>query len=292
MSALACVELKSGATSADGVPTDNDALRQALYAGKIYRFAASPASLKLVAAAVALLDVEFTAPGSTDAGKIDAHRKLQFGLSPKELFERMGKVRKAVPAAAELQALVFDLIAELGFDGKANALDPARLRAVSHLGHENPLAAPAYTAHRDTWYANPQAQINWWMPLHDVGEGETFEFFPDYFIKPVENDSQDFDYDQWMAQVGWQSTNGAKAVYPAAGASFAGIGPLPFGCKAGEVILFAAAQVHQTVKNVSGLMRLSVDFRTVHLDDHAKGVGAPNVDNLSTGCSLVDYKRL
>jgi hypothetical protein len=106
-------------------------------------------------------------------------------------------------------------MSEHGFSPEANALDSARLRAVTDHGHENPLAAAAYTAHRDTWYANPQAQINWWIPLFDVSEGETFAFFPLYFDKPVANDSAAFDYDKWSEQVGFQSTSASSSVPPA-----------------------------------------------------------------------------
>jgi hypothetical protein len=267
-------------------------VRKAIYDGRIFRLAASDASLRLVAAVVALLDGEFgtAGPNSTGLSSVQAQRQLQFSLPAQELYDRIGKVRKALVDSDPVQKLLFALIAAHGFELKANAIDPARLRAVADHGHDNPLAAPAYTAHRDTWYGNPQAQINWWMPLHDVTEGETFAFFPDYFARAVENNSQDFDYDRFMTKVGWQSTSGVQSVYPSAQV-FDRSGILPFACQAGEIILFAASHLHQTEKNVSGATRLSVDFRTVHVDDQGQGLGAPNVDNRSTGSSLPDYVR-
>ena len=42
---------------------------------------------------------------------------------------------------------------------------------------------------------------------------------------------------------------------------------------------------------MAGATRFSVDFRTVHLGDHRAGLGAPNVDNHSTGSALKDYVR-
>lgn len=268
-------------------PTANDKLRQSIYDGAILRRAATPATLRLVSHVVAQLDREF--------GTAVPHRQLQFSLPPDELYQRMGKVRRSVFASAETQGLVRAVMAEQGFVPEANALDSARLRAVTDGGHENPLAAAAYSAHRDTWYANPQAQINWWIPLYDVSEGETFAFFPAYFDKPVANDSAAFDYDKWSEQVGFQSTSAVSslvpAVYPSTTEEFARQGMVPFAAKAGEIILFAASHLHQTCKNVSGATRLSVDFRTVHIGDHEAGLGAPNVDNQSTGCALVDYHK-
>jgi hypothetical protein len=45
------------------------------------------------------------------------------------------------------------------------------------------------------------------------------------------------------------------------------------------------------VPNNSGLTRFSIDFRTVFEDDLLKGNGAPDVDNASTGTTLIDYLR-
>jgi hypothetical protein len=265
---------------------DNAALRCSIYDGDIYVLGASPASLKLVARVVALLAAEFSEHASVDL------RQLQFHIAADELYQRIGKVRKAMLADAELTALLGALLQEQGFAPEEHGIDPTRLRAVSHKGHENPLAAPAYFAHRDTWYANTEAQVNWWIPLFDVVAGETFTFFPAYFYTAVENNSAAFDYESWMAKVGWQNTSGVAAVYPSAD-DFDRSAALPFACKAGDIVLFSASHLHQTNKNECGATRFSVDFRTVHLTDHESGLGAPNVDNLSTGSesALQDYLR-
>jgi hypothetical protein len=52
------------------------------------------------------------------------------------------------------------------------------------------------------------------------------------------------------------------------------------------------AHFHQTRKNATGRTRFSLDFRTVDLADHEAGVGAPNVDNRSTGSTVRDYVRI
>ena len=260
----------------------NPALREAIYAGTVVRIPSSSASRRLVAEVWAAIEREF--------GAATARRELQFKLPGEELYARIGKVRKRLSSEATYQKLLYELLSEQGFAKGEHAVDPVRLRAVTHNGHENPLAAPAYTAHRDSWYANPEAQINWWIPLHDVTEADTFAFFYDLFGKPVENNSGDFDYDEWMKSVGWQNTNGKAAVYPSVdeGILSAEKG-VAFSAEAGEMILFSCAHLHQTVKNVSGLTRFSIDFRTVHLLDHEAGKGAVNVDNKSTGSALKDY---
>jgi len=261
---------------------DNAALREAIYAGKVIRIPATAISRRLVLAVWAAIEQEF--------GGATPRRRLQFKLDGDEFFTRIGKVRKRLASEELYRKRLYELLAHHGFVVGEHAVDPVRLRAVTHLGHENPKAAPAYTAHRDTWYANPQAQINWWIPLHAVTEADSFAFFHNLFDKPVPNESAGFDYDEWMANVGWQSTGGKPAVYPAAQeGSYRAEDGLAFSCNAGDIILFSAAHLHQTMKNASGLTRFSIDFRTVHLGDHNAGKGAVNVDNKSTGSALDGY---
>ena len=49
--------------------------------------------------------------------------------------------------------------------------------------------------------------------------------------------------------------------------------------------------MHSTVPNTSGTTRFSIDFRTVHLEDVRKDIGAPNIDSECTGTTLRDYLR-
>lgn len=260
---------------------DNAVLRAAIYAGKVVRIPSTSISRRLVLEVWAALETEF--------GASTARRELQFKLPGDELYARVGKVRKRLSSEAAYQERLYELLAEQGFVKGEHAVDPVRLRAVTHLGHENPKAAPAYTAHRDSWYANPQAQVNWWIPLHDVTEADSFAFFNGLFDKSVKNNSGDFDYDEWMKTVGWQSTSGKAAVYPSVQEELNAEDGVAFSAGAGDIILFSCAHLHQTIKNESGFTRFSIDFRTVHLGDHESGKGAVNVDNLSTGSSLTYY---
>jgi ectoine hydroxylase-related dioxygenase (phytanoyl-CoA dioxygenase family) len=170
-----------------------------------------------------------------------------------------------------------------------------RLRVVPHRGFENPRAAPIYYAHRDTWYAHSQAEITWWVPLHDVTQEETFVFYPDYFAVPVGNNSEEFDHDQWVAQgtslkIGWQNREAGRTyLYPGQVGELNPGREWALSARAGEVVLFSGAHFHQTRQNTTGRTRFSLDFRTVHLDDHNAGIGAPNVDNRSRGSAVRDY---
>jgi hypothetical protein len=166
---------------------------------------------------------------------------------------------------------------------------------VTHGGHDNPRAAPIYYAHRDTWYAHSQAEITWWLALHDVSEEEAFVFYPDWFDRPVSNNSESFDYDGWTRhgaglRIGWQDReHGRQHLYPGHTGELRPGREVDFSARAGQLLLFAGAHFHQTRRNGRGATRFSLDFRTVDVADHRAGRGAPNVDNRSTGSALVDY---
>src|SRR5690606_17625914 len=93
--------------------------------------------------------------------------------------------------------------------------DRVRLRGVRPGAHREPAARHAFSFHRDTWFANPRAQLNWWIPLHDVEAERTFEFVPEAFGARVENDSHLFDFETWTRRVGFQNARApADAPYP------------------------------------------------------------------------------
>ena len=153
-----------------------------------------------------------------------------------------------------------------------------------------------FYGHRDTWYANPQVMLTWWIPLHDVAPEETFEFMPAAFATAVKNDSEIFDFDAWVRsgqekRIGWQDPRtGQTERYSQLQESPPGR-RVPFAAHAGDVLLFAAQHLHQTRPNTTGRTRFSIDFRTVHLGDHESGLGPVNVDNRSTGSSLKQLVR-
>jgi len=209
------------------------------------------------------------------------------------LFARIGRVRKALYLRPSFHDAVRDVIGALGIDPARVAFDPLRLRVICHRGHENPLAAPVYHPHRDTWYGHPRALIAWWIPLDDLAADETFVFYPERFAAPVANDSEIFDYgdwvrDGWELKIGWQKL-GADARYPRAAPGVDGGRAVGFACRAGENLIFSGAHFHATLPQATGRTRYSLDFRIVDLDDHAAGAGAPDVDNRSRGSALRDY---
>ena len=170
----------------------NDLLRKDLYEGDVFLLEAKQASKKLVEQVRVQLIEAFGAD----------YRDYRHSLDNEGFFLKISKLRKSIYLDPQFQDLVRELIISYGFDPKQCLMDPARLRVIAHDGHHNPKAKPVYYAHRDTWYAHSQSLITWWVPLDDLCPDETFEFFPDYFNKSVPNNSEIFDYDDWIKD-GW-----------------------------------------------------------------------------------------
>lgn len=268
------------------LPDDNAKARSMLYRGVIFQLPASETTMQLVEHVNELFR-EHLGDGPP--------REAQFRMSDDAFFERIGTLRKKLYTEPRYHDVVRQLMAEHGFGPGEHAFDPMRLRVITHRGYENPRAAPIYHGHRDTWYANPQTQITWSVPLHEIDEGYTYEFYPEYFAEPVANDSQLFDHHDWVRRdksrkIGWQKRDtGLEAVYPQLLHAVEPCVRVPVIAKGGELILFSGQHLHRTQRNVTGRTRFSIDFRTVHLDDERRGNSPANVDNRSTGSALGDH---
>lgn len=262
------------------VPAHADKARRAVYDGGVFLRPPSDAARAVVAAIYR--DVEAAlGPDITHV-----HERATFY----DIYPQLTRLRADIAASPLYRQAMADVMRSAGFAPEGYAIDDLRLRCVMHNGHLNAGAGKAYALHRDTWYGNPQSQINFWLPLHDVDERMTFTFYPDYFNRAIANTSHGFDFNAWVDKVGWQ---GAKNVpdndYPRATAR-PDSGGETFAAPAGSVVVFSAAHLHETTPNTSGVTRFSLDFRAVHVGDHGAGLGAPNADNGSQPDALRFYK--
>ncbi|MFI5719796.1 phytanoyl-CoA dioxygenase family protein [Nocardia sp. NPDC051750] len=264
---------------------DDAELRRKLYGGTVFLLPATTASRLLVDYARDCLDEEVGPDPRT------CHERY----GDEELFERVGRVRRRIYTEPTGQRLLRETAASAGFPAAETAFDPARLRAIIHGAADNPRAAPVYYPHRDTWYGHPGAVVTIWTALDDLDPAETFVFYPERFDRPVANDSEIFDYDDWVSRgwslkIGWQDRNASlTARYPQV-VGREDYGPAAgFSCRAGEILLFSGSHFHRTLRQDRGLSRFSLDARMVHLGDYAAGAGAPDSDNRSRGSAVPDY---
>ncbi len=268
------------------IPGNNNETRDSIYRGDIYLSDSNDATTSLVKDVKDRIQKELG---------VEDIRKAHLELSDAEFFERMGNLRKLFYLDEKYHDHLRNVIASYGFNPNRTAFDPIRIRVILPGGHRNPKAAPVYFPHRDTWYAHPQSLIVGWIPLHDLSANETFEFFPDYFDQEVPNNSEIFDYADWIKdgpalKIGWQNKDsGLSAGYSKASANHNPGRRIRFCCESGEALFFAGSHYHQTLEQDLGTIRYSLDFRLVNLDDVKLAKGSPNSDNRSKGDILSDY---
>jgi hypothetical protein len=183
----------------------------------------------------------------------------------------------------------------MGSDPDKTYFDLPRLRVVPSDGYLTSGVSYAYKAHRDTWYAHPEALVNYWVPVFDCVGARAMSMWINYWNHPVRNSSSEFDYDHWVSDHRFRASSiiGAEnrphplpleEIDPACDLRIAG--------NAGDVMLFSTCHLHATAPNTSGATRFSFDLRTIDLDDLNNGRGPCNLDGEATGTTLYDFLRV
>jgi len=255
-------------------PTSRTDRIAALHAGHLLVLPASTASRDLVrrtrAAVRAALDAEDDRPWSA----------VQAIPAP---YGRLGSVRSALAQAPGFHEAMRRTARSAGFSS-SDQVDAPRLRSITAGAEQVPEAAPVYLLHRDTWYGCPDSLLVAWCPLQDTPARDMFAFYPGWFDRPVPNTSAVHDHTRWMAEVGWHGQ--APLEQYAAPTRPLVDDALTFDVPEGAMVLFSAAQLHQT-RPVGGApwTRYSVDFRLLP-DPTDIHTAAPSVDNHSTGAEV------
>jgi hypothetical protein len=263
----------------------DDERRQLLFDGALLFDAATPASTALVQHAQDLIREAFA--------ELDPqHAQEQLGVDA--FIEIIAPLKTRFTNGDKTKELVRAYMESLGMDLRDTYFDVPRLRVVPHSEYLTSGVSYAYKAHRDQWYGGPFQQLNYWMPVWNVGPANAMAFYPLRWDRPCENSSGEFDYEEWTtvhrpAAQTQVTTDTRKHPLPLEPLSESE--ELRYGAASGDVIIFAGAHLHATVPNSSGSTRFSLDFRTISLEDLERGRGAPNVDSAARGTTLVDYLR-
>lgn len=264
---------------------DDDVRREQIYAGHIFVFSPSASALAFVEFARGLVEEAFAPLDPVEA---------QFSLPVERFVEIVAPLLPRFIHHPESKRLIQGMLAERGCDPDKTYLDVPRLRVQTDGGYLSSGVGYTLHPHRDTWYAAPMSQINWWSALYPFESASAMTFFPRYWNTEVRNGSKEFNLYEWNAngrreaarQVGKDARKQPKAEEPLDLDAEVRVVNSP-----GGLILFSGAQLHATVPNTSGRTRFSVDFRTVHIDDVADQRGAPNLDSDGTGTTLRAHLR-
>jgi hypothetical protein len=213
---------------------------------------------------------------------VDEYVKILAQLKPKFINHTIAK------------QLVRAILEEMGCDLEKTYFDLPRLRTATSDNYLKSGIAYAFHPHRDTWYAAPLCQVNWWLPVYEIESDNAMAFHPKYWKTPVANGSRDLNYYEYVATARKDAAKYVKADTRKQPHPLEPIEVEPqlrVITPVGGMLLFSAAQLHSTVPNTSGYTRFSVDFRTLNVDDLIAGTGAPNIDTACTGTMLRDYLR-
>ncbi|KKW90426.1 hypothetical protein [Sphingobium chungbukense] len=256
-------------------PFDPIAFHTGIYRGEIFKFERLAAASTLIAFTRELLEAElhpFEPPL--------IHRHFdQAGQ-----VEMLARCEKAFSGSREVRDLWRDLFEAAGCAPDRLARDRLHLRFQPH--HDAPVEAPrerttaTIAFHRDTWGSNLYAQTNWWAPVYPITAGRTFAFFPELWDRPVRNTSADFDLKAVLERshaLGRNAVDADQAI-PHLAEEMLGWKAAPVVIEPGTVIAFSSAHAHAGVGNRTGLTRISLETRTIWIDDLLAGRGAPNVD--------------
>jgi hypothetical protein len=265
-------------------PCSDQDRRNALYTGSIFVYSPFAKTKQLCQLAEKLI-IEAFAPH--DPQTIDRH------LSMEDCARILAKLKPAFIHHPDCKRLLPEIIGSIGGDRDAVYFDVPRLRSAYPTTYLTSGIAYAFHPHRDTWYSAPMCQINWWLPITEISPQNCLGFYPDYFRKPLRNNSETYNYAEWNRRSRAEAAQHVR--------SDTREQPKPqeevlaerikIICPPGGLILFSGAHLHETVPNTSGVARYSIDFRTVHRGDAVAHRGAVNVDSRCTGTTMNDYIR-
>ena len=125
-------------------------------------------------------------------------------------------------------------------------------------------------AHRDTWASNVFNQINWWLPLHNVDESNSIFIAPDYFKKKVDNNSNEWSFENFKKIKNYPST-------PISEMNFNKKNMINFKLEIGDVLCFSGNHIHGSVQGEK--KRINLETRTICVNDEKNFVIPRNIDS-------------
>ena len=210
-----------------------------------------------------------------------------------EMASLLGKWKPRFIHSERSEALVRQIIQEVGFSPDGTHYDVPKPRTSFPVGHLTTGIAFAFPWHRDVWYSAPAQQINWWLPVYAARPDNSMSFDLQCFDRKVPNSSRTFDY----YQNNTQRLNTAAQLSKESQVRPRALGHKPLHDlvvlpSSGSVLLFSGAHLHRSIPNTSDRGRFSVDFRTVDVSDLITGRGAPLVDVECTGTAIRDFHKV
>ena len=255
-------------------PITADQIGRRVFAGDLLLFPPSPAMRRLLTQTRIIVKETFECDYPPRAYDLYSHAN----------FLKRAKIAQQRVNSDECKPLFAAILTAAGINNQSLFWDTLGLRVAPPIRQPQDINKRGFrshvAAHRDTWGAGFQAQINWWMPLWRLANQRTMGFYPSYWRQPLKNTSDTWSFQEFLTSRK-QSSSGRAATYPSAPQALAApqepITPLKI--KPGELVAFSSAHLHASIYNATSLTRFSLEIRTLNLSDLQNNVGAPNIDN-------------
>lgn len=244
-----------------------------LYRGEVLVFRNVHAMHELIAYTDALLIKHL---GEGDPTTIQAR------LNETDYLELIGRAQYEFRTSREPKALFFKALREVGVDLNSTYWDHFPMRAVPCGGTHHGGRCGWVDVHRDSWGSTIDAQLNWWAPIYSITPERSMAFYPDYWHKPLANDTSTWSIDEYIRQRNLLPDQERKVPYssvPLPTEPVDDTNVCPVMLEPGDLLCFASAHLHASMENTTDRTRFSVEMRTVNIHELIEGHGAPNVDN-------------
>ena len=255
-----------------------------LFAGDIIVYKQQPAMHELIQYCHKLLH---------QALKLDPVYAQQV-LGKADFIAKTSQVQDDFKRDHKAKQLFFKVLKECGLDTQSAYYDHFPLRVVPANHQHNTSHRSSVSHHRDTWGSNLQAQQNWWAPIFPLSEERTIAFFPDYWSKPLANNTKSWSFDNYLAKrkVAQKQSEVGYPIAPTANEAVDESKIIKLIIEPGDVLNFASAHLHASVPNTTDTARFSVEMRTLSLADIYENRAAPNIDNEGTTPMYAWFKRI
>jgi hypothetical protein len=207
-----------------------------------------------------------------------------------ELAASVDEVQRRFLADSRTEQCLRTALEQVGVDTTATCWDRFHLRVQLPSSGAGRAGAGTLGAHRDTWASNLYQQVNWWAPLRPITAKRTIALYPGYWQTPLANTSASWDLDEIRTRRSAGDTDVPIVPEPSEPVDVSS--EVRIVIEPGDLFCFSGAHLHASVPNSTAEPRLSVEVRTVNVDDVRSGREAPNIDGAAPRVPTGWFRRM
>jgi hypothetical protein len=210
--------------------------------------------------------------------------------APGELAASVDDVQRRFRADSRTEQCLRAALEQVGVDTTASCWDRFHLRVQLPSSGTGRAETGTLGVHRDTWASNVYQQVNWWMPLRPITADRTIALYPAYWETPLANTSAHWDLDEIRTRRNAGVPDVPLVPEPSELVDISS--EVRIVIEPGDLLSFSGAHLHASVPNSTAEPRLSVEVRTVNVDDVKLGRGAPNLDGAAPRVPIGWFRRM